>query len=156
MRLYFLRHGLADRSAWHGPDDLRPLTPRGVQRMQAEARTLAALGIAPTAVLTSPLQRALQSAQITARSLGIVAQTDPRLAPGFDLVALYAILRQYAGADSLMLVGHEPDFSLTIGALIGGGSVVCKKGTLARVDLHTLDPPRGTLVWLLPPKVLAR
>jgi phosphohistidine phosphatase len=54
-----------------------------------------------------------------------------------------------------MLVGHEPDFSETIRALIGGGRVVCKKGGLARVDLlsdaATLS---GQLVWLIPPKEL--
>lgn len=156
MRLYFLRHGLADRAAWHGPDALRPLTPRGVERMQAEAHTLAAMGFAPDAIRTSPLQRALQSAEIIAQALGTPLQVEPRLAPGFGLPALHAILQETRESSSLLLVGHEPDFSTTIGALIGGGRVVCKKGSLARVDLYSLNPPRGSLVWLLPPKVLAR
>jgi phosphohistidine phosphatase len=51
-----------------------------------------------------------------------------------------------------MLVGHEPDFSLTISALIGGGKVILKKGGLARVDITTIDALQGELVWLLPPK----
>jgi phosphohistidine phosphatase len=53
-----------------------------------------------------------------------------------------------------MLVGHEPDFSRTIADLIGGGRVVMKKGGLARVDLESVDPPSGALVWLLAPKVM--
>ena len=54
-----------------------------------------------------------------------------------------------------MLVGHEPDFSATIAACIGGGSVECKKGGLARLDIDDPDSLSGTLVWLLPPRVLA-
>ncbi len=55
-----------------------------------------------------------------------------------------------------MLVGHEPDFSETIAELIGGGRVVCKKGGLARVDVADSSLDDGELVWLLPPKDLAR
>jgi phosphohistidine phosphatase len=53
-----------------------------------------------------------------------------------------------------MLVGHEPDFSRTISALIGGGRVVMKKGGLARVDVESIDPPDGELVWLVTSKTL--
>jgi phosphohistidine phosphatase len=56
----------------------------------------------------------------------------------------------------MMLVGHEPDFSLTISALTGGGRILLKKGGLARVDLTSSEPLQGELVWLLPPKVMTR
>ncbi len=155
-RVYFLRHGLADSSAWHGPDFERPLTPRGIERMHSEGRALAALGLGVSLILTSPLKRARQTAAIAAEFLGLPLHVERRLAPGFGPAALEGILKAYPQAAALLLVGHEPDFSLTIGALIGGGRVVCKKGSLARVDLYALHPPRGELVWLLPPKVLLR
>jgi phosphohistidine phosphatase len=53
-----------------------------------------------------------------------------------------------------MLVGHEPDFSLIISALTGGGKVILKKGGLARVDITATAPLQGDLVWLLPPKIM--
>ncbi len=156
MRLYFLRHGLADRRLWSGPDELRPLTPQGVERMRAEARALAAIRLRVDALLTSPLTRARQTAEIVAQALGAAVQEEPRLGLAFDLAALHAILGEHPQAGSLLLVGHEPGLSMTIGALIGGGRVVCKKGSLARVDLYSVEPPRGELLWLLPPKALAR
>ena len=55
-----------------------------------------------------------------------------------------------------LVVGHEPDFSGTISALIGGGSVVMKKGGLARIDVVSRHPLRGSLVWLIAPKVYER
>jgi phosphohistidine phosphatase SixA len=55
-----------------------------------------------------------------------------------------------------MLVGHEPDFSRTIAACIGGGAVECGKGGLALVRIEETPSLKGTLLWLLPPKVLAR
>ncbi len=154
MRLYFLRHGLADRSAWNGPDFERPLTPQGMARMHAEGRKLAAIGLKIDRILTSPLRRARQTAEITAEHLHAPLEVEARLAPGFDIRRLEQILDEHPG-ETLLLVGHEPDCSMTVGALIGGGGVVCKKGSLARVDLYTLHPPRGALVWLLPPKALA-
>jgi len=54
----------------------------------------------------------------------------------------------------VMLVGHEPDFSSLIGALTGGSQVLMKKGGLGRVDIELLEQGAGTLVWLLPPRVL--
>ncbi len=153
-RLYLLRHGLADRSAWNGPDFERPLTPRGVEKMHAEGRRLAAIGLQVDRILTSPLRRTFQTAEIVASHLRAPLEVDPRLAPGFGIRQLERVLEEHPGK-TLLLVGHEPDCSMTIGALMGGGVVVCKKGSLARVDLYALHPPRGALVWLLPPKILA-
>jgi phosphohistidine phosphatase len=156
MRLYFLRHGRADRSQWHGPDFERPLTHDGKARMVREAQTMAELGLAVDVVVSSPLVRAYQTAEIVAEELGLPEHLVENvvLAPGFNLDDLAGLVLEYEDTDNLMLVGHEPDFSETIGDLIGGGSVVCKKGALARVDLHSKSPPRGELVWLIPPKLL--
>jgi phosphohistidine phosphatase len=158
-RLYFLRHGLAaNRSEWSGDDSERPLTSKGQALMAREAQTIAQLGLQLDLILTSPLVRALQTARIVAEALGMQErlQADERLAPGFGMPALAEVLKERSGVSALMLVGHEPDFSETIGALIGGGRVVCKKGGLARVDLPDDGSLAGELVWLIPPGVLGR
>ncbi|MBS1252040.1 MAG: hypothetical protein MAG451_01076 [Anaerolineales bacterium] len=157
MRLYFLRHGLADRSAWHGADFERPLTYKGKVRMGREAETIGELNLKLDAIITSPLTRAFQTAQIVAEHLGMLDDLveDARLAPGFDVSDLAEILEDHLDDARLMLVGHEPDFSETLSDLIGGGEIVCKKASLARVDLYGGPSLRGELVWLIPPKVLA-
>jgi phosphohistidine phosphatase len=157
MKLYFLRHGLADRSEWAGPDFERPLTERGKAQMAREAETMAELNLDLDLIITSPLTRACQTAEIVAERLEMLDRliVDERLAYGFDPDKLDEILEAHPDATAIMLVGHEPDFSETIADLIGGGEVVCKKGGLARVDLYGGASLQGELVWLIPPKVLA-
>jgi phosphohistidine phosphatase len=159
MIIYFLRHGLAeDREAWLADDRQRPLTKEGKEKMTQEAGALAGLNLSLDLIITSPLVRALQTAQIVAMRLNVEDKLiqDERLAPGFDLQKLSEVLATHPGAETVMLVGHEPDFSETISSLIGGGSVVCKKGGLARVDRASQAPLIWELVWLMPPKVLVR
>jgi phosphohistidine phosphatase len=159
MRLYFLRHGLADWPEWDvARDHERPLTKEGVKKMKAEAKTIAALDLQLDAILSSPYTRAYQTADIVARELGLEVQIEPLLAPGFDLERLIDLLRTHATAQALLLTGHEPSFSAVISQLIGNGRLLIKKGALARVDL--LGPVneglQGELVWLLQPKILIR
>ncbi len=159
MNLYFLRHELAgDREDWMGDDRKRPLTEQGKKRMAASAKLLDMLDLGLEAILTSPLVRARQTAEIAAEGLGLekVLVEDERLAPGFGLEALAQILKDHSGAKALLLVGHEPDFSETVGAITGGSEILFKKGGLARVDLTDLAVPQGQLVWLIPPKLLSR
>lgn len=157
MRLFFLRHGRADRDQWLGLSDYeRPLTGQGIRLMERTAAVIDALGLDLDLILTSPLTRAEQTARIVATRLHMVDRLvqDERLSPGFGPSYLQQMLHQYPGLGSMMLVGHEPDFSHTIGDLIGDARVVCKKGGLARVDLLYGDRLEGELVWLIPPKVL--
>ena len=157
MILYFLRHGLAGlREEWQGDDATRPLTKKGMKNMGRQAKTLARLNLRLDMIITSPLTRALQTADIVARALKIVEPLEPdeRLAPGFGRDDLEQVLAAHPEAKNIMLVGHEPDFSLTISALTGGGKVILKKGGLARVDITATDPLQGALVWLLPPKIM--
>lgn len=158
MKLYFLRHGLAeDRAGWKGDDAARPLTEEGEKRMEREAATIAALDPAPDAILTSPLTRARQTAAIVASAMKSDGKllTDGRLGLAFDRDRLAEILLDHPGAQALMLVGHEPSFSETISGLIGGGRIVCKKGGLACVKLYEARPLKGELLWLIPPRLLA-
>jgi phosphohistidine phosphatase len=154
MQLYFLRHGLADRDKWSGSDFERPLTDEGAARMKREAKAMESMGLELDRLLSSPLTRARQTADIVARRLDKEVVEDDRLAGGFDLRALEKILQRCKSGERIMLVGHEPSFSDVIGTLVGDADVVCKKGSLARVDIFSLSPMRGRLVWLIPPKAL--
>jgi phosphohistidine phosphatase len=159
MILYFLRHGLADdRAGWLADDTQRPLTKEGKDKMALEAEVFIRVNLGLDLIVTSPLMRAFQTAQIVAQRLDMEDKLiqDERLAPGFDLQKLSEILAAHPGMETVMLVGHEPDFSETISVLIGGGRVICKKGGLARVDVTSQLPLSGELAWLMPPKLLVR
>lgn len=122
--------------------------------MEREAKTMAQMEIDPDAIITSPLARAKETAAIVGEQLKMKPVEDGRLAGGFDMSALKQVLREHADEQAIMLVGHEPGFSRIIGELIGGGSVVIKKGGLARVDLDDASLQSGELVWLIPPRAL--
>ena len=154
-----MRHGIAvDAEKWDGDDASRPLTPDGRKAMEREAKAIANLDLKLERIITSPLKRAKETAQIVAQRLGMTERLieDARLAGNFDAAKLAVLASDHSDAESVMLVGHEPDFSRTIVQLIGGGSVELKKGGLARVDIADVAAPSGDLVWLIPPKVLTQ
>jgi len=152
MKLYLMRHGHADWPGWDRPDDERPLTKKGRAQMAAVAEALVARGVAPGAVLCSPLPRAQQTAAIVAAALGLAAVVEPSLAPGFGAAEIARLLAAHPAGD-LMLVGHEPDLSEAVAAL-SGGRVEMKKAAVACIEIRTTRPPRGALLWLAPPKML--
>src|SRR5436305_14909257 len=116
MELYFLRHGEADWPDWKKSDDERPLTKRGKKEMHEIAAFLVRLKVRPNLILTSPLPRAAQTAEIAAEHLEAKCREDRRLAPGLGPAELQDLTRQ-TSAQSLMIVGHEPVFTKTITAL---------------------------------------
>jgi phosphohistidine phosphatase len=147
MRLYFLRHGAADWPDWEQADDERPLTKSGRKEMHAVGELLTALEAKQDLILTSPLPREAQTADIAAEHLKIRVREEKLLAPGFRVEDLMRLLRKYP-QQVLMLVGHEPDFTLAITALTGA-SVKLSKAGVALVDLNL---QKGKLLWLFPPK----
>lgn len=156
MKLYFLRHGLAgEREDWHGDDASRPLTTDGIKKMEREAKTIAKLDLELDAIVTSPLVRAVQTARIVADELNLreVLIEDENLGLDFDLARLRNVIEKHRAAEALMLVGHEPSMSRTLGQ-ITGGRVELKKGALACADLNPISL-RGELLSLVPPKILA-
>lgn len=159
MDLYFLRHGDAGKKeSWQGPDSERPLSEEGIDQARATASVLAALKPGITLILSSPFVRARQTAEILAQAMDPRAELrdDDRLAPGFGRDEAAELIRENAGIAAMMLVGHEPDFSRAISACIGGGRVDLGKGALALVRLEETPSLKGALLWLVPPKVLAR
>lgn len=157
MKCYLLRHAIAvDPEAWSGDDFDRPLTREGRERMEREARAIDELALELDSIVTSPLLRAKETARIVAQRLDMTGKLveDPRLGIGFNLERLASILSAHADAKTIMLVGHEPSMSITIGHAIGAASVELKKAALAGLELEDPSAPKGTLFCLIPPKVL--
>ena len=133
--LWLLRHAEAAEGA---PDDDRPLTDRGIQQAEAAGRALEQLGVTIDTCLSSPKLRALQTAQHACAPLGLEVQVDRRLSgEPFDANELVA------GLGDVLLVGHDPSFTLTLHDLTGAQSRM-KKGGLAGIA-------KGELVVLLRP-----
>lgn len=150
MKLYFLRHGEADWPNWKRPDDERPLTGFGKKELHEVAKFLHRLKVRPDLIVTSPLPRALQTAEIAADHLNGKLRTDELISPGFGMNELRTILKRHR-AKTLMLVGHEPDFSKVISDLTGASLKLSKAGVaLVDVDLAAFQ---GELLWLFPPKL---
>lgn len=159
LELYVLRHADAgDPMEWAGDDADRPLSKKGRRQSKRLGDLLDALGFEPDALITSPKLRALDTAKIVGRRLGAKATVDQRLAGGVDADDVAALIND-AGAEatSVVIVGHDPDFSELVSWLVGS-PIELRKGALARVDLpeRELGPGRGLLRWLLPPDAVAR
>jgi phosphohistidine phosphatase len=139
--LWLLRHAEAEEGS---PDADRALTERGREQARVAGATLAALGVELDACLASPKVRALETAKIACEQLdGVDVKLEPKLGGGpFDAEALAAAL-----GDEVMLVGHDPDFSMAVHDLTGA-QVRLKKGGLAAVE-------KGELNVLLRPKELS-
>jgi phosphohistidine phosphatase len=154
--LYFVRHGAAeDAQQWLGSDFDRPLTSKGRKQMVRVVKRLAEAEIEVDVIATSPLVRAQETAKIVAERLGVErVLEDSRLADGFDQRKLLDILRDLGVVEHLMLVGHEPTMSFTVGRIIGNARLDFKKGAIACVDLPDATSTSGTLLWLSPPKLL--
>lgn len=158
MRLFFLRHGVAEPGHSGQRDFDRALTPEGRSELDDIARGMRRLKIAPHALLSSPLARARQTAEAVAPILGATVEIAEELQSGAAFEAFQQLVRRYRTAESLMFVGHEPDFSETAAALIGAPpeALVLKKAGLIRVDLDgRFERGEGRLRWLLTPHQLA-
>lgn len=141
--LWLLRHADA-APAEDGQDDAdRPLTDKGRRQSEQAGRALERLGVKLDACLASPRLRALDTAKLVCEPLGVSIEIAPELRGGpFDAQGLAA-----AHGEHVLLVGHEPDFSLAVHDLTGA-HVRLKKAGLAAVD-------RGELCALLRPRELA-
>ena len=153
MQLYFFRHAEAEDGGTTLPDHARQLTKRGVERTHHAADVLKSLDVKPAHLYSSPLVRARQTADILAEALGVDVEEQAEVGPGFNARAVSELVNGAPNNDSIMFVGHEPDFSATISSLIGGGWIDMKKGGLARIDVDNMQPLRGMLVWLIAPKI---
>jgi phosphohistidine phosphatase len=156
LELYLVRHAHAGNSAaWDGPDSERPLSPKGRRQAERLGSFLAERGFAPDAIVTSPKLRARQTAQLVADAIGIAIAVDDRLAGSLDAQTIGDIA-EHVGGTSVVLVGHDPDFSELCSLLSGAEYIPMKKGALARIDMTLpVQPGSGVLRWLVPPELIA-
>ena len=157
--LYVVRHDLAEERGEAWPDDTkRPLTEEGTQRMRRASRSLARLGVEIDVVLTSPLVRTRQTAEIFAAAFAphpAVVNLEA-LTPGGSVAGVLAELEKYAKKKRIALVGHEPGVG-ELGARLAGmrQPMEFKKGAICRIDVDALPPKGpGILRWFLSPKLL--
>ncbi len=161
LTLYLVRHAIAaDRGpAW--PDDSkRPLTPDGVKKFRRAARGVADIGVEVDRILTSPLVRARQTAELLAAALpGDPPIVDTRaLVPGASYEALVEAVAEHEECGALALVGHEPGIGDLAGRLVGASSPLeFRKGAVCRIDFDAWPPPPpGRLRWFATQKILKR
>lgn len=160
VKLYFVRHGIAVPAGTPGyPNDDRPLTDEGIEKMTEAAKGIAKLIPKFELIMSSPLKRACDTANIIAKEINYKGEIEISkvLLPGCTAKSLLNYLVKYKDKENILIVGHEPDFGMIASALIGSNSpvVVFKKGALCRIDLDDLPPKQpGQLVLLLQPKTL--
>jgi phosphohistidine phosphatase len=158
MRVLVIRHAIAaPREAPGVADGDRRLTSRGKKRFRKAARGLARIVGRPDVLLTSPLARAVETAEIAAEAWGKIDPIpEPLLADGEP----EAVLASLASRDTdavVALVGHEPHVSALLGHLTGGRgeSLPFKKGGAALVELPDGGGAgSGRLIWFLPGRLL--
>ena len=164
MDLYILRHGRAEeRNSLKYPDDReRPLTRKGIERLTQQVSGINSLGIDPDLIVTSPLVRAVQTAEVIREGLALETRLEysDSLAPWAEPGAILDELRKaHATERSIMAVGHEPHLSSLI-SLVSSGTLNCairlRKGALCKLHIPTLGPGRcGRIEWSLTPKQMS-
>ena len=161
MEIYLLRHGIAVTThAKIASNAERPLSKKGSERMSKGAKGLLSLGVSFDRILTSPLLRAQQTAQVVAEVLKMGEQLEEirELAPEGSAEGLIGRLAAYQGKKGLLLVGHQPLLGETASLLLSKGKKIelkLKKGGICCIEVDRLPPEKpGILHWMLTPKQL--
>lgn len=161
MKLYIIRHGLAGQHGNYPNDDERPLTSEGKRKTEQVAKRLQVLGLRFDLILTSPLTRAKQTAEILkAAHLSDALEVEGYLAPGGDIQTWLAWFESWRAPEkTLALVGHEPDLSSWAETLIWGevrDRIILKKAGAIGLEVPDTGSTIASsqLFWLTPPKFL--
>jgi phosphohistidine phosphatase len=157
MILYFLRHANAgEHFASPKKDEKRALDKEGIEQCGYIGRGLNALDVQIEVMVSSPLKRATQTASLVGNELGFEGkiQLDPGLRPEAGLADFRKLLEKYSKQESIMVVGHNPNLSQFLGAIVSDSgceaSIELKKGAVAKVEMRRSS---GTLQWCVTPKV---
>jgi len=158
MILYFLRHASAGEHLLNPKkDERRALDKEGIEQCGYVGRALTALGAQVDVIVSSPLKRCTQTASLVGNELGYEGklQLDTGLRPEAGLADFRKLLDKYSKQEAIMAVGHNPNLSQFLGAVISDSgceaSLELKKGAVAKVEMRRTS---GTLQWCLTPKVL--
>jgi len=160
MQVYLLRHGVAEEGRVGSNDADRALTAYGRRKLRQVLKMASEAGVAPTLILSSPLKRAMQTAQIARQVLGYkndILRTKA-LAPGAGVHDVWEEIRVHQDEASLLLVGHNPLFGELAAYLLGDAKIEIdfKKGAIFRVDIENFPPrPKGILRWYLTARLAA-
>ena len=157
--LYLIRHGVAEERGEAWPDDAkRPLTQDGMSKLRKSARALKNLGVVLDVIVTSPLVRTRQTAEIFAAGLDPHPHvvTAESLEPWGTVAAVLSDLEKQAKRGHIALVGHEPGIGELAARLVGTRHAIpFKKGAVCRIDVEGLPSPGpGDLRWFLTPKIM--
>jgi len=161
LELYLIRHGVAaDRGEEYPDDSKRPLTSDGISQLRKQAKALDSLDIGFDHIITSPLVRTRQTADVFAehlKSKPSVSNSDA-LAPAGTPAAVLQELGKHMRKARIALVGHEPNIGELAARLIGSRTPLAfKKGAICRIDFEVF-PPKGSgqLRWFVTPKMLRK
>lgn len=152
MKLIMVRHAAAVERTSGITEECRYLTPEGREFFRKTARTMRKKGVNPSLILTSPLLRAVQTADILAETIAYIGPlvVADELMPGFDKTALQSLLNTFQPLKELVIVGHEPDLSLLIASFLSlPGGFNLRKGAAVKlsIDSAALNAP-AAFKWL--------
>jgi phosphohistidine phosphatase len=156
MYLYLMRHANAGLPRENPVlDAKRSLIKEGKEQCVLMARLLSALKIQVDVIVSSPLKRALQTAQFVGTELGYDARVE--ISPALGMDATYAdfqqLLAKYSDHEGVLMVGHNPNLFQFLGRLVtgnGGAAIRMRKGSVARIDVDRHPP---LLQWLIDPRM---
>ena len=160
MDVYVLRHGVADERDYrkYPDDDLRPLLPAGIDKLTRQAKGLKAAGLSLDLVISSPLVRAVQTAEVIMAGLEIaseLAYSEALVPEAHPYLLLEELANKHSGVERVMVVGHEPHMSSFVSMVVSGnqgGFIRLKKGALCKLRIPRLDGVKsGWLEWLMTP-----
>lgn len=161
MILYVLRHAIAEEPRPGQSDSTRQLTETGSSRCRRVLAHAKRVKVQPQNILTSPYDRAAQTAEIAKAELGFDREliTSNALLPFVSVQDLWNEIRDYAAGGDVMVVGHNPQLSMLVVWLLGGraDALWLKKSGLVALDIGGAGPhPRAELSWLLTPGSVGR
>jgi phosphohistidine phosphatase len=161
MELYLFRHGIAEEASAGHPDSSRQLTEEGRKKTAAVAKMARLAGAEPSLILSSPYDRAVQTARVAADELGYkgeILQTRT-LVPHGAPEPVWSDVRDHSEEQSILLAGHEPLLSCLTAWLLGAPAlqVEVKKSAMIRIDFDSLRAtPRGVLRWMITPSLTGK
>ena len=162
--LYVMRHGIAVTRGSKGfsDDSRRPLVPEGKAKIREITEGLERIGFEVDWIVTSPLVRAVETAESVAETLAssVPVEVCDAMRPGGSSEDLIAFLAKYPDRRKVLVVGHEPDLSALAARLIGAGAhanLGFKKGGCCLISFDQFPPKNpGQLVWWLTPRLLRK
>ncbi len=159
MKLYMMRHGIAEEWPRMGGDAERQLTDKGRDRTSMVARALKKMDITLDAIVSSPYVRAVQTAEIVADVIGFPDDIlhDGRLTPAGRYEGISDVIEELSTRESILVAGHEPSMSAMISGICaqGGLLIEVKKASVTAIEVMRIRPSAiGALLWTLPPRLV--